>query len=116
MKTLHTLTIVLGISGLIATANAGTKAPNPDANTNASTLTAVKKTSVQAVGTVGGTAENAANTVINAGTGVAGTVGTAAVGTAKTALVAGETVVGSGKALITNNPVKGVENSVHTAA
>ena len=67
MKTLRTLTLALGISGLaaMATANAGTKAPNPDATTNTSALTAVKNTSVQAVGTVAGTAENAGNTVIN---------------------------------------------------
>jgi len=115
-KTLHTLTIVLGISGLIATANAGSSAPDPAKNTNASTLTAVKKTSEQAVGTVAGTAVNAGNTVINAGDGVAGTVGQAAVGTVKTAVVAGSTVVDSGKALITNNPLKGVENSATTAA
>jgi hypothetical protein len=34
----------------------------------------------------------------------------------KTGIVAGTTVVDSGKALITNNPVKGVENSAKTAA
>jgi hypothetical protein len=68
MKTLHTLTIALGLAG-IATATAGTSAPNPATNTNASTLTAVKSTSQQAAGTVVGTAENAGNTVINAGTG-----------------------------------------------
>jgi len=115
MKALHSLSIALGLAG-IATASAGTTAPNPATNTNAVILTAVKKTSGQAAGTVAGTAQNAGNTVINAGTGVVGTVGQAAVGTVKTGIVAGETVVDSGKALITNNPVKGVENAVKTAA